>query len=53
VAGTESGESLKLSVAGKPTQGGRRPGYGEAGFDPYSNTGGYRKPRGWDDVRRK
>jgi hypothetical protein len=53
VAGTAAGESLKLSVEGKPTQGGRRPGYGEAGFDPYANSGGYGKPRGWDDVQRK
>lgn len=53
VVGTESGESLQLSVEGKPTQGGRKRGHGKAGFDPYSNTGGYGKPRGWDDVPRK
>ena len=53
VAGTEPGESLKLSVEGKPTQGSRKPGHGGAGFDPYSSTGGYGKPRGWDDVPRK
>jgi hypothetical protein len=53
VAEAEPGESLKLSVEGKRTQGSRKRGYGEAGFDPYSNTGGYGKPRGWDDVPRK
>lgn len=53
VAGTEPGESLKLSVEGKPTQDERKPHHGEAGFDPYSNSAGYNKPRGWDAVRRK
>ena len=53
VAGAEPGDSLKLSVEGKPTQSRRKAGYGEAGFDPYANSGGYGKPRGWDDVQRK
>jgi hypothetical protein len=53
VAGTDGGESLKLSVEGKPTQDGRRSRHGEAGFDPYANSGGYNKPRGWDVVTRK
>jgi hypothetical protein len=53
VDGTDGGESLKLSVEGKPTQGGRKRRYGGAGFDPYANSGGYNKPRGWDDVPRK
>jgi hypothetical protein len=53
VAGTESSESLKLSVEGKSTQGARRPRRGEAGFDPYANSGGYNKPRGWDAAPRK
>lgn len=53
VADAEPAESLKLSVEGKPTQDGRRARRGEAGFDPYANSGGYNKPRGWDAVQRK
>jgi hypothetical protein len=53
VAGTEPGESLKLSAEGKPTQDERKPRHGGAGFDPYSNSAGYNKPRGWDAVKRK
>jgi hypothetical protein len=53
VAGTDSGETLKLSVEGEPTQDGRKPRPGEEGFDPYANSAGYNKPRGWDAVTRK
>jgi hypothetical protein len=52
LAGADAGETLKLSVDGKPAQG-TAPRRGEAGFDPYANSAGYRKPRGWDNVPRK
>ncbi len=45
---------LMLSVENKPRPAGpTRARFKEAGFNPYENTGGYRKPRGWDDVQRK
>lgn len=50
-------QPLKLSVEGSPTQttseSKRKSRHGEAGFDPYSSTGGYHKPRTWDDIHRK
>ena len=51
LAETEAGESLKLSVGETPARRPRR--RGQSGFDPYANSAGYRKPRGWDDVQRK
>jgi hypothetical protein len=46
--------TLKLSVESKPQQPApAKSRVKEAGFDPYASTGGYRKPRGWDDVPRK
>lgn len=52
--GNAADGSLKLSVESKPrTDGPTRTHFKDAGFDPYENTGGYRKPRGWDGVQRK
>ena len=54
VMGDAPGGSLKLSVESKPRHGGpTRAHVREAGFNPYENTGGFRKPRGWDNVQRK
>jgi len=54
VAGDGEDGTLKLSVESKPQQPApAKSRVKEAGFDPYASTGGYRKPRGWDDVPRK
>lgn len=46
--------TLKLSVERKPQQPApAKSRFKDAGFNPYENTGGYRKPRGWDDIPRK
>ena len=45
---------LQFSVEGEPAGlDGRQASLGAVGFDPYASDGGYRKPRGWDDVHRK
>jgi hypothetical protein len=54
VVGDGQDGTLKLSVESKPQPPGpAKSRVKEAGFDPYESTGGYRKPRGWDDVPRK
>ena len=54
VMGNAPDGSMKLSVESKrPQDGPTRARVRDAGFNPYENTGGYRKPRGWDGVQRK
>ena len=51
--GMAEDEPLRLSVAEQPPEPDRPQGPGEAGYDPYSNAAGHRKPRGWDNAPRK
>ena len=54
VVGDGQDGTLKLSVESRSQQPApAKSRVKEAGFDPYESTGGYRKPRGWDDVPRK
>jgi hypothetical protein len=54
VAGDAEDGTLQLSVESKPqAPAPAKSRIKEAGFNPYASTGGYRKPRGWDDVPRK
>jgi hypothetical protein len=54
IQGTGPDGELKLSVEGEPTApGSSGKATGSRGFDPYENSGGFSKPRGWDDVPRR